>query len=157
MNLYLPPLKCWNPDFIYRMSGNIEVHYSLFSVGFLHLAGRNRRQRHNHLLLQLDQNVLLTDNLIVMRLLRQDNTCSGTILLQRYELYSEMDSYCLFCWVSRHLTDTDLGAIEIHEGLIDRVHEVLNAICSMKIAKASVQYPVAQLRILVCWHRVFLN
>ena len=95
MNLYLPPLKCWNPDFIYRMSGNIEVHYSLFSVEFQHLAGRNRRQRHNHLLLQLDQNVLLTDNLIVMRLLRQDNTCSGTILLQRYELYSEMDSYCL--------------------------------------------------------------
>ena len=77
------------------MSGNIEVHYGLLSVELLHLAGRNRRQRHNHLLLQLDQNVLLTDNLIVMRHLRQDNTCSGTILLQRYELYSEMDSYCL--------------------------------------------------------------
>ena len=57
-----------SPDFIYRMSGNIEVYYSLLSVEFLHLAGRNRRQRHNHLLLQLDQNVLLTDNLIVMRL-----------------------------------------------------------------------------------------
>ena len=84
-----------SPDFIYRMSCNIEVHYSLLSVELLHLAGRNRRQRHNHLLLQLDQNVLLTDNLIVMRHLRQDNTCSGTILLQRYELYSEMDSYCL--------------------------------------------------------------
>ena len=38
---------------------------------------------------------------------------------------------------------------------IDRVKEVLNTICSMKVAKASVQYPVAQLRILVCWHRVF--
>ena len=43
-----------SPDFIYRMSGNIEVHYSLFSVELLRLAGRNRRQRHNHLLLQLD-------------------------------------------------------------------------------------------------------
>ena len=83
------------------MSGNIEVHYSLFSVEFLHLVGRNRRQRHNHLLLQLDQNVLLTDNLIVMRHLRQDNTCSGTILLQRYELYSEMDSYCLVLLVQQ--------------------------------------------------------
>lgn len=29
-----------SPDFIYRMSGNIEVHYSLFSVEFLRLAGR---------------------------------------------------------------------------------------------------------------------
>ena len=83
------------------MSGNIEVYYSLLSVEFLHLAGRNRRQRHNHLLLQLDQNVLLTDNLIVMRHLRQDNTCSGTILLQRYELYSEMDSYCLVLLVQQ--------------------------------------------------------
>ena len=36
------------------MSGNIEVHYSLFSVELLRLAGRNRRQIHNHLLLQLD-------------------------------------------------------------------------------------------------------
>ena len=43
-----------SPDFIYRMSGNIEVHYSLFSVELLRLAVRNRRQRHNHLLLQLD-------------------------------------------------------------------------------------------------------
>ena len=43
-----------SPDFIYRMSGNIEVHYSLFSVELLRLGGRNRRQRHNHLLLQLD-------------------------------------------------------------------------------------------------------
>ena len=43
-----------SPDFIYRMSGNIEVHYSLLSVELLHLAGRNRRQGHNHLLLQLD-------------------------------------------------------------------------------------------------------
>ena len=43
-----------SPDFIYRMSGNIEVHYSLFSVELLRLAGRNRMQRHNHLLLQLD-------------------------------------------------------------------------------------------------------
>ena len=43
-----------SPDFIYRMSCNIEVHYSLLSVELLHLAGRNRRQRHNHLLLQFD-------------------------------------------------------------------------------------------------------
>ena len=43
-----------SPDFIYRMSGNIEVHYSLFSVELLRLAVRNRRQRHNHLLLQFD-------------------------------------------------------------------------------------------------------
>ena len=43
-----------SPYFIYRMSGNIEVHYSLLSVELLRLAGRNRRQRHNHLLLQLD-------------------------------------------------------------------------------------------------------
>lgn len=43
-----------SPDFIYRMSCNIEVHYSLLSVELLHLAGRNRRQRHDHLLLQLD-------------------------------------------------------------------------------------------------------
>ena len=43
-----------SPDFIYRMSCNIEVHYSLLSVELLHLAGRNRRQGHNHLLLQLD-------------------------------------------------------------------------------------------------------
>lgn len=43
-----------SPDFIYRMSGNIKVHYSLFSVELLRLAGRNRRQRHNHILLQLD-------------------------------------------------------------------------------------------------------
>lgn len=43
-----------SPDFIYRMSGNIEVHYSLLSVELLRLAGRNRMQRHNHLLLQLD-------------------------------------------------------------------------------------------------------
>lgn len=37
-----------SPDFIYRMSGNIEVLYSLFSVELLRLAGRNRRQRTNH-------------------------------------------------------------------------------------------------------------
>ena len=43
-----------SPDFIYRMSSHIEVHYSLLSVELLHLAGRNRRQRHNHLLLQFD-------------------------------------------------------------------------------------------------------
>lgn len=43
-----------SPDFIYRMSCNIEVHHSLLSVELLHLAGRNRRQGHNHLLLQLD-------------------------------------------------------------------------------------------------------
>ena len=43
-----------SPDFIYRMTGHIEVHYSLLSVELLHLAGRNRRQGHNHLLLQLD-------------------------------------------------------------------------------------------------------
>ena len=57
--------------------------------------------------------------------------------------------------VFTYLTDADLRAIEIHEGLINRVKEVLNTICSMKVAKASVQYPVAQLRILVSWHRVF--
>ena len=46
--------------------------------------------------------------------------------------------------------------------LKDQDHKVFLArnrlrafICSMKVAKASVQYPVAQLRILVCWHRVF--
>ena len=43
-----------SPDFIYRMTGNIEVHYSLLSVELLHLAGRNRREGHDHLLLQLD-------------------------------------------------------------------------------------------------------
>ncbi len=43
-----------SPDFIYRMSGNIEVLYSLLSVELLRLAGRNRRQGHNHLLLQFD-------------------------------------------------------------------------------------------------------
>ena len=43
-----------SPDFIYRMSGHIEVHYSLLSVELLHLAGRNRRQGHDHLFLQLD-------------------------------------------------------------------------------------------------------
>ena len=43
-----------SPDFIYRMSCNIEVHNSLLSVELLHLAGRNRRQGHDHLLLQLD-------------------------------------------------------------------------------------------------------
>ena len=43
-----------SPDFIYRMSGHIEVHYSLLSVELLHLAGRNRWQGHNHLLLQFD-------------------------------------------------------------------------------------------------------
>lgn len=43
-----------SPDFIYRMSCNIEVHYSLLSVELLHLAGRNRREGHYHLLLQLD-------------------------------------------------------------------------------------------------------
>lgn len=43
-----------SPDFIYRMSCNIEVHNSLLSIELLHLAGRNRRQRYNHLLLQLD-------------------------------------------------------------------------------------------------------
>lgn len=43
-----------SPDFIYRMSGNIEVHYSLFYVELLRLAGRNSGQRHNYLLLQLD-------------------------------------------------------------------------------------------------------
>ena len=43
-----------SPDFIYRMSSHIEVHYSLLSVELLHLAGRNRREGHDHLLLQLD-------------------------------------------------------------------------------------------------------
>ena len=38
-----------------------------------------------------------------MRLLRQDNPALGTILLQRYELYSEMDSYCLVLLV-QHMT-----------------------------------------------------
>ena len=59
--------------------------------------------------------------------------------------------------VFTYLTDADLRAIEIHEGLIDRVKEVLNTICSMKVAKASVQYPVAQLRILVVGIESFLN
>jgi len=36
-----------------------------------------------------------------MRLLRQDNPALGTILLQRYELYSEMDSYCLVLLVQQ--------------------------------------------------------
>ena len=157
MNLYLPPLKCWNPGFIYRMSGNIEVHYSLLSVEFLHLAGRNRRQRHNHLLLQLDQNVLLTDNLILCAIYGRITPAQARFFCKDTNYIQKWIHTAWFCWVSRHLTDADLGAIEIHERLIDRVHEVLNTICSMKVAKASVQYPVAQLRILVCWHRVFLN
>ena len=36
-----------------------------------------------------------------MRLLRQDNPALGTILLQRYKLYSEMDSYCLVLLVQQ--------------------------------------------------------
>lgn len=36
-----------------------------------------------------------------MRLLRQDNPALGTILLQRYKLYSEMDSYYLVLLVQQ--------------------------------------------------------